>query len=48
MKTSRCENSKGVALQVEVIGEALGVKTLIWDFSYVEEFVNFFLKKSYL
>ena len=36
-----------------LLGEALGVKTLlvealIWEFSFVEEFVNFFWKKSYL
>ena len=36
-----------------LLGEALGVKTLlvealIWELSYVEAFVNFFLKNSYL
>ena len=36
-----------------LLGEALVVKTLlmealIWEFSFVEDFVKFFLKKSYL
>ena len=40
-------------VEVLLVDEALGVKTLlmealIWEFSYVEAFVNFFWKKSYL
>ena len=50
-RSSWVEALEEKALSWEVLlGESLGVKTLIvetliWDFSYDEEFVNFFSKK---